>query len=447
MRLYTCGPTVYNHAHIGNLRTFLFEDLLSRALGYLGYAVTQVMNLTDVDDKTSPAPPRGVDLGTYTAPFIESFFGDLDALHVERAEVYPRATEHIADMIAMVGGWSSDGHAYEKDGSVFFRIATDRTTAGCRQVARPRCAAASGWRATSTTRRTCATSCSGRAPRRASRRGQSPWGPGRPGWHIECSAMSMRYLGETFDIHTGGVDPLPAPRKRDRAERVRHRRALRPLLVPLRAPDRRRQEDVEVARQPYTLATCWSAAHPRAMRYLFFSVHYRQKLNFTFESLDAAAAALAGSTSCASGWRTPRESGGADAAPGRGRPDRRHDFAAALADDLNTRRRSPRSSPGREANGRSRRARWATATASACSTAGATSTACSACSTRRRGRAPTRTPRGRATRRSTPWSRERDDGPRRRDWAEADRLRDELAAAASCSRTRPRGRAGSGGRG
>ncbi|MDH3404696.1 MAG: class I tRNA ligase family protein, partial [Acidobacteriota bacterium] len=126
VRLYTCGPTVYGHAHIGNLRAFVFEDVLRRALRFLGYRVTQVMNLTDVDDKTiEKAGAQGVSLAEYTRPFIESFFADLETLHVERAEHYPRATEHVPAMVELVGRLMEKGYAYEADGSVFFRIAAD----------------------------------------------------------------------------------------------------------------------------------------------------------------------------------------------------------------------------------------------------------------------------------------------------------------------------------
>ena len=207
-RIYTCGPTVYNEVHIGNLRTFLFEDLLRRSLRYLGYKVTQVMNLTDVDDKTiQGAHKAGVSLAEYTEPFIKTFLRDLDTLHMERVEHFPKATDHIP---------RDDRHHRDADregprlrdrrlGLLQHRAAT-RTTAASPASTSTRRARASGWRATSTARRTCATSCSGRRSSRASRPWDSPWGPGRPGWHIECSAMSMKYLGETFDLHCGGVD-------------------------------------------------------------------------------------------------------------------------------------------------------------------------------------------------------------------------------------------------
>jgi len=203
--VYTCGPTVYNDVHIGNLRTFLFEDILRRSLGYLGYRVTQVMNLTDVDDKTiRGANELGVSLDDFTAPYIASFFRDLGTLHVEPAERYPRATEHIPEMIDMIARLIATGHAYEVDGSVFFRLATDPDYGrlsgfGHGQEARRGERVASDeydkedvrdfvlWKGTK--------------PGEPS--WDSPWGPGRPGWHIECSAMSAAYLGDVFDIRLG----------------------------------------------------------------------------------------------------------------------------------------------------------------------------------------------------------------------------------------------------
>ncbi len=209
VRLYTCGPTVYGEAHIGNLRTFLFEDLLRRTLELLGYEVLHVMNLTDVEDKViRGAAAAGVGLDDFTAPFIEAFHRDLATLHVAPAHEYPRATRHVDEMIALVEGLVAAGHAYVRDGSVFFRIEADEdygrlSRIDLSQVRRGERVADDDygkedvrdfvlWK--------------GAKPDEPS--WDSPWGPGRPGWHIECSAMSMKYLGETFDIHCGGVDNI-----------------------------------------------------------------------------------------------------------------------------------------------------------------------------------------------------------------------------------------------
>src|SRR5258706_6157494 len=209
VRLYTCGPTIYNDVHIGNLRTFLWEDVLRRTLQRFGFRVTQVMNLTDVDDKTiRGAMDAGLPLREFTVKHAESFFRDLETLGVEPAEIYPRATEHVAEMIAVAAKLRDRGHTYESHGPLWVKIATfpaygrlsgvDLTKA--RQGARvaddeyekddPKDFAL--WK----------------AAKEGEPAWDSPFGRGRPGWHLECSAMSMKYLGEHFDVHTGAVDNI-----------------------------------------------------------------------------------------------------------------------------------------------------------------------------------------------------------------------------------------------
>src|SRR4029077_5141028 len=207
VRMYTCGPTVHDYAHIGNFRTFLFEDLLRRVLQQQGYRVTQVMNLTDVEDRIiKKSAEHGQTIDEFTEQYIEAFFQDLDTLRIQRAEHYPRATQHIFEMVSLIERLTQNGHTYVADGSTYFRISTfprygalaHLDVSGDKAGARvdvdeygkddPRDFAL--WKA--------------RKPGEQS--WETPLGAGRPGWHIECSAMSMQYLGETFDIHTGGVD-------------------------------------------------------------------------------------------------------------------------------------------------------------------------------------------------------------------------------------------------
>ncbi len=293
--LYTCGPTVYNHAHIGNLRTFLFEDLLKRALAFLGLDVVHVMNLTDVDDKTiRGASEQGVDLDTFTQPFIDSFFEDLATLNVVPADHYPRATRHIAKMIEVIAALVERGHAYVSDGSVWFRIASDPDY-GKLSGARPDQARVG--------ERVAADEYETEDVRdfvlwKGAKEGEpawdSPWGPGRPGWHIECSAMSAEILGETFDIHCGGVDNLFPHHENEIAQSecatgkpfVRYWLHSEHLIV----------EGKKMSKSLgnfYTLKDLIAEGRsPRAIRYLLVSVHYRQKLNFTFEGLEAASSAL-----------------------------------------------------------------------------------------------------------------------------------------------------------
>ncbi len=337
VRMYTCGPTVYNYVHIGNLRTFLFEDLLRRALELLGYRVTQVMNLTDVDDKTiRGAEQAGVSLDDYTRPYIESFFRDLDTLHVERAERYPRATEHVAEMIAMIGRLVEQGYAYESDGSVWFRIAR-----------LPEYGKLSGFDLDEVRQgERVASDEYGKEDVRdfvlwkGHKAGEpswdSPWGPGRPGWHIECSAMSMKYLGATFDIHCGGVDNIFPHHENEIAQSeaangvpfVRFWLHAEHLIVD-------GEKMSKSLGNQFTLPELLErGASARALRYLFLSVHYRQKLNFTFESLAAAEAALRRVDDMRFRMaHAPARAGESRLAAAAEALHR--DFAAALADDLN----------------------------------------------------------------------------------------------------------------
>jgi cysteinyl-tRNA synthetase len=296
VRLYTCGPTVYDYAHIGNFRTYVWEDLLRRYLRFRGFKVTQVMNLTDVDDKTiGNAAAAGLKLGEYTQCFIDAFFEDLDALGIERADHYPRATAHVKEMIDLVRRLRDRGHLYESLGSLYFKIDTfpgygrlanidPSAAAACARIDsdeyekdNPRDFAV--WKA---------------------RRDEEPYwdaefGAGRPGWHLECSAMSMKYLGETFDIHTGGVDNIFPHHENEIAQSeaatgkpfVRYWLHAAHLVVDGEKMSKSKGNF-------YTLRDLQAKGFdPRTIRYLLLSVHYRKPLNFTFEGLAQSQAALA----------------------------------------------------------------------------------------------------------------------------------------------------------
>lgn len=338
VRLYTCGPTVYNDVHIGNLRTFLFEDFLRRSLKFLGFGVTQVMNITDVDDKTIlGAHKKGVPLSEYTAPFIESFLADLDRLHVERAEHYPRATDYVAEMIEIIATLVEKGFAYEADGSVFFRIASD-----------PDYGKLSGFHLDAARRGERVADDEydkedvrdfvlWKAAKPDEPSWDSPWGPGRPGWHIECSAMSMKFLGKSFDMHCGGVDNIFPHHENEiaQSESAFDQPFVKIWLHSEHLIVEGQKMSKSLGNQYRLDELIARNLSVRAIRYLFLSVHYRQKLNFTFESLDAAAAALR---------RVDDMRHRLDHAPETGEPrpeiaaaaERLHaGFGAALADDLN----------------------------------------------------------------------------------------------------------------
>ncbi len=211
VRMYTCGPTVWNYAHIGNLRTFVFEDLLRRFLQFEGYNVTQVMNITDVEDNIIKGIKlSGKPLRELTSFYETAFMQELSILEVQKAEVYPRATDHIKEMVALVNQLLAKGDAYKAaDGSVYFDVSKFKDY-GALSGVKPRAAKAAGrvakdhyeekkeavdfalWKSWD--------------PDDGEVFWETELGKGRPGWHIECSAMSMKYLGETFDIHTGGMD-------------------------------------------------------------------------------------------------------------------------------------------------------------------------------------------------------------------------------------------------
>jgi cysteinyl-tRNA synthetase len=294
VRMYTCGPTVYDYAHIGNFRSYIFEDILRRYLKYRGYNVIQVMNLTDVDDKTiRDSRKKSISLAEHTEKYIEAFFEDIDVLRIEHAEYYPRATEHIGDMIEIVSGLLKKRYAYKgKDGSVYFRIdkfgeygKLARITA---DVLRPG--------VTVRTDEYDKESIGDFALWKAWDEDDgevfwdSPFGKGRPGWHIECSAMSMKYLGETFDIHTGGVDNIFPHHDNEIAQSeaytgkpfVRYWLHAEHLIVEGRKMSKSLGNF-------YTLRDLLSrGCTGRQIRYLLMNSHYRQQLNFTFEGLEAA---------------------------------------------------------------------------------------------------------------------------------------------------------------
>ncbi|MDR0843269.1 MAG: class I tRNA ligase family protein, partial [Acidobacteriota bacterium] len=207
VRFYACGPTVYNFAHIGNFRTFAFKDLLRKYLQYSGYRVIHAMNITDVDDKTiQNARAQGMTLKDYTAQYTDAFLADCKTLRIDPPDIMPRATEHIQEMVALIKSLEEKGFTYSKDGSVYFDIAKFHEYGKLSKA--DFSGAQTGVRVD--------TDQYDKANSRdfvlwkAAKEGEDFWeteiGPGRPGWHIECSAMSMKYLGETFDIHVGGID-------------------------------------------------------------------------------------------------------------------------------------------------------------------------------------------------------------------------------------------------
>jgi len=336
--LYTCGPTVYGHVHVGNHRTFLFEDFLRRSLEFLGFSVRQVMNLTDVDDKTiRGAREAGVSLDEYTGRYIDSFFDDLDVLHVERAQHYPRATRHIGDMIALVERLVDAGYGYTSDGSVFFRIAADDDYGRLSGVDPDQARRGERVASDEYEKEDVRDFVLWKAAKPDEPSWDSPWGPGRPGWHVECSAMSMKYLGESFDIHCGGVDNIFPHHENEIAQSesaTGHPFARLWLHSEHLIVDGQKMS--KSLGNQYTLRDLLErGADARALRYLMLSVHYRQKLNFTFASLESAVSALKRIDEMRFRLENTPESGESSPEPAAAAETLLDDFAAALADDLN----------------------------------------------------------------------------------------------------------------
>ncbi len=299
--MYTCGPTVYNFAHIGNFRTYVFEDILRRAIQFFGMKVKQVMNLTDVDDKTiQGALSRGVSLEEYTRPYINAFFEDLHTLGIEPAEFYPAATDYIPDMIQIIEQLLKKGVAYVgSDRSVYFSI--DAFPSYGRLSHLPICHLKAG-----ASERVSADEYdkehisdfvlwkSYDPERDGEIYWESPFGKGRPGWHIECSAMAMKILGESIDIHVGGVDNMFPHHENEIAQSeaysgkhfVRHWLHAEHLLV-----DHKKMS--KSLGNFYTLRDLLQKGYTgKQVRYALLQGHYRMQLNFTFAGLEAAVSSL-----------------------------------------------------------------------------------------------------------------------------------------------------------
>jgi cysteinyl-tRNA synthetase len=343
--LYTCGPTVYHYAHIGNLRTFVFYDVLRRTLAELGYDVAHVMNITDVghltddadsgEDKMEKGAAReGKSVWEVAEFYTDAFYADAKALNILPATTKVRATDEIEAMIALVKVLEEKGFTYRISDGVYFDTSKFATygdlarldLAGLQEGARVEKNAEKRnpsdfalWKFSP-------------APESGSPRRQmeweSPWGVGFPGWHIECSAMAMKYLGKTLDIHAGGVDHIP----------VHHTNEIAQSEAATGVPFARVWAHGEfllvdggkMAKSEgnfYTLANLRERGYdPLAFRYFVLGAHYRSKLNFTWQALDAAASAFGKLVYLAAGWEAPRV----------GCAEFEARFREAVADDLNT---------------------------------------------------------------------------------------------------------------
>jgi cysteinyl-tRNA synthetase len=295
VRMYTCGPTVYDFAHIGNFRTFTFVDLLRKSLRANGFQLDHVMNITDVDDKIiRNAVAQHKSLEEYTATYTKAFLDDCETLRLERPERIVPATAHIDDMVGAIERLTAANHTYTSDGSTYFRIATfpeygklshndfSGNLAGARvdvdEYEKADARDFALWK----------------APKEGEPAWQTPIGPGRPGWHIECSVMAIKYLGETLDLHAGGVDLIFPHHENEIAQSesltgqpfARFWLHAEFLMV-------EGQKMSKSLGNYFTLRDVVEKGYaPEAIRYLLASVPYRKQLNFTFDGLKSAATAI-----------------------------------------------------------------------------------------------------------------------------------------------------------
>ncbi|MBX3298537.1 MAG: cysteine--tRNA ligase [Acidobacteria bacterium] len=298
VKMYICGPTVWNFAHIGNFRTFVFGDILRRYLRFKGYELTHVMNLTDIDDRIiNEAASRNISIDEFTEPYTRYFLEDFDALGNERPEIMPRATHHIPEMIDIISRLLDSGHAYESDGSIYYRI-TSFPDYGKLSKIRFEGNIAGGSDRIDTDKydkEDARDFALWKLVGESEEPGwDAPFGRGRPGWHIECSAMAMRYLGETFDIHAGGQD-LQFPHHENEIAQSEGATG-RPFAKYWIHSEFLKIDDVTMSKSKgnfFTFRDLTAQGHsPLAIRYLLLSVPYRKQLNFTFEGLQGAGATV-----------------------------------------------------------------------------------------------------------------------------------------------------------
>jgi cysteinyl-tRNA synthetase len=339
VRIYTCGPTVYASAHIGNFRTFMFQDVLRRFLLSQGLRVMQVMNVTDVDDRIiQSAAAAGIGIREYTDKYIQAFLEDIDALHIQMPEELVRATDHIEDMVALIEKLQEKGFTYNSEGSIYFRISKFPAYGKLSRIDVAGMQAGARVDVDQYEKDDARDFALWKAPKPGEHFWETRIGPGRPGWHIECSAMAMKYLGETLDIHTGGVD-LAFPHHENeiaQSEAATGKQFVRTWL---------HAEHLIIEGQKmskslgnfYTLRDLFARGHkPSTIRYLLLSVPYRRQLNFTEEGLVQARNSTERLRNFVTRLKTQQFPPGSNPETETRIGKAESDFDAGLADDINT---------------------------------------------------------------------------------------------------------------
>jgi cysteinyl-tRNA synthetase len=339
VRMYTCGPTVYDYAHIGNYRTFVFQDILRRFLKLRGFRLHHVMNLTDVDDRIiANAAAKGVSIREYTEKYAQAFFEDCKALSIEAPEHWIRATDHINDMVQLIERLQEKTYTYPSEGSIYYRITKFPEYGKLSKIDVSGIQAGARVDVDRYEKESARDFALWKAPKPGEHFWDTPIGRGRPGWHIECSAMAMKYLGETLDIHTGGIDLAFPHHENEIAQSeaatgkpfVRYWLHAEHLLV----------EGEKMSKSLgnfYTLRDLFAKGYkPSSLRFALSSVPYRRQLNFTFDGLQQAVSAVERLRNFADRLSQGKFAAGQQPGMSERIAKAAADFDAGLSDDLNT---------------------------------------------------------------------------------------------------------------
>src|SRR6266481_1720666 len=339
--MYTCGPTVYDYAHIGNYRTFIFQDILRRFLKLRGFRLTHVMNLTDVDDRIiANAAAKNVSIRDYTEKFVQAFFDDCKTLSIESPEHWVRATDNIDSMVQLIQRLQEKTYTYPSEGSIYYRIAKFPDYGKLSKIDVTGIQAGARVDVDRYEKESARDFALWKAPKPGEHFWDTPIGRGRPGWHIECSAMAMKYLGETIDIHTGGVDLTFPHHENEIAQSeaatgkhfVRYWLHAEHLLV----------EGEKMSKSLgnfFTLRDLFVKGYkPSALRFALASVPYRRQLNFTFDGLQQATSSVERLRNFAARLKRGKFPAGKQEGMAARIAMAAEEFDAGLADDLNTAR-------------------------------------------------------------------------------------------------------------
>jgi cysteinyl-tRNA synthetase len=341
VRMYTCGPTVYDYAHIGNYRTFVFQDILRRFLRLRGFKLNHVMNLTDVDDRIiANAAAAGKSIRDYTEKYVQAFFEDCKTLSIEAPERWIRATDHIDDMVKLIQRLQQKTFTYPSEGSIYYRITKFPEYGKLSKIDLTGIQAGARVDNDRYEKESARDFALWKAPKQGEHFWETPIGPGRPGWHIECSAMAMKYLGETLDIHTGGIDLAFPHHENEIAQSeaatgkpfVRYWLHAEHLLV----------EGEKMSKSLgnfFTLRDLFGKSYkPSALRFALASVPYRKQLNFTFDGLQQATSSVERLRNFADRLKQGKFPAGKQKGMAERIAKAAEEFDAGLSEDLNTAR-------------------------------------------------------------------------------------------------------------